>query len=394
MAFSTDQGDKVLLADNERLDKPDYDAAVELLNGTLGRALGFLLGPTSAGAANRGGCASIFGTSWDAPSSFLTIDAGLLIQTGALTSPSGATGARIINYDPATAWQIAAGTGVDLTGEAAGSTTCIVWAKRSTTAGSLDTRKRWVPGALAESSFGPNTRTREIVEFEVNNATFNGTGQVTGYSAPSSVVDYFPVLKITAWPAGVPTVNQISVWDGSSTLTSVGDINTRMDSLSNGGGLGGLMYYVRSRLAEIIDVTNGSNWYSGTITRGLLQLDADLSDVEARTDTCVIASGYVRNDGGWGIGAESYNLTFTSRVDGLFTLAITAFPASVARITAVHVNFRNQTSPTVNNTLMITVNPPTTIAVEAFTVGIWTVAAGVSTAPDDDGFTVTVMGGI
>ena len=329
MAFSTDQGDRVLLADNERLDKPDYNAAVDLANGILGRALGLLMGPI--GANGLSGCASSLSTSWDAGTNVLSLSGALLFQSGALTSPSGKTGGRIINYDPTTATQIAAGTGVNLAGYQPGSLTCIIWARRSTAAGSLDTRKRWVPGASAESSFGPNTRTAEIVQFEVTPATFNGTGQVTAYTAPSSVADFFPILKIQAWPAGVPTVELISVWDGTADLSLIGDIPTRMDTAGNGSGLGYLLWYVRYLLSYIYDDTGASNWTAqgGGTARGLLQLDTDLAalqtDIDVSTETVIVGSAIYQDD--TGVSGDYRRVDFPG---GSFLVALPdCFPLSV-----------------------------------------------------------------
>lgn len=299
MAFDTDQGDRVYLADNERLDKPDYDAAVDLMNATLGRLLGLLVGNLGSTTLPLGGCVSPLVTSWDAGTNYLTIDGGLLFQGGTLTSPVDAPGGRIINYDPTASWQLSA-TGIDLTGQ--DPDTCIIWATRTRSLSNLDTRKKWAPGAVAESTFGTTTRWREVVTFVATNATFNGSGQVTAYTAPPVVADYFPVLKITAWPAGVPTVAMVSVWDGTPSLGLIGDVNTRMDLLGNGTQLGSIVYRFRQCIAALLDQTLATNWSSaGAATyRGIKQLDTDLTAAEADIVTAQVEINVLQERTGYG----------------------------------------------------------------------------------------------
>lgn len=403
MTFSPDQGERVFIADNERLDKPDFIAATASANqGLMARALGLLVG--SLGTSQFGGCVTEPSTSWDGGTSFLTINGAVFHQGGTVTSPSGARAGRVIAYDPTKPWQTAL-TGVDLTAFAP-ATPCIVWAKRFDSANggtlsNLDTRKRWLPSASAESAFSTTTRAQDVIEaFTAVSATFTAGVWTSGGAAPSE--DYFPVLKIATWTAGAPNVTAISVWDGAQNRALIGLVQSNVQSLG-APSLGSILYNLRAAAARLYDSTGLTNWLTATTGgySGLKQIDAEMTAVEGRatvlegrTDTCVIASGYIRDSAGWGVGAESYNLTFTSRTDGLFVLAVTAFPASVARIVAVHVNFRNQTIPTINNTLYMTVSPPTTISIQTFSVGFWTLAANVSTAPDSDGFTVTVIGGV
>lgn len=398
MTFSPDQGSRVFIADNERLDKPDFIASTAQFNQELvARVLGGLIG--SLGSSQFGGCVTAPSTSWDNGTKFLTIGGAIFYQGGTVDSPSGARAGRVIAYDPTKPWQVSL-TGIDLTAEAAGSTTCVIWATRTDTANggplsSTDTRKRWLPAASAETSFSTSTRSQDVIgAFVAVSATFDGSGDLTaGGVAPSS--DYFPVCAIKSWPAGVPTVTPISVWDGAQDRSLIGVVQSNVQALG-APSLGYISALVRASIARLYDNTGTTNWITaaGGAYSGLKQIDAEITALEDRTETCVIASGYVRDSAGWGIGAESYNLTFTSRTDGLFVLAVTALPASVARIVAVHVNFRNQTSPTINNTLFMTVSPPTTIGITAFSVGFWTLAGNVSTAPDSDGFTVTVIGGV
>jgi hypothetical protein len=188
----------------------------------------------------------------------------------------------------------------------------VIWALRSTLNADLDTRKKWLPGASAESSFSGNTRTRErISAFIATNATFNGSGQITALTAPPST-DYFPILKVTAWPAGVPTVAAISMWDGNSLGSLVGDVPTRMDPLASAPNLGLILLYLRQGLAYILDSDGGDNWTEAAANPylGLKQIQEDLP-------APALAAGVIADEGsGWTVVAGSVGLTLDSVAGG------------------------------------------------------------------------------
>lgn len=330
MTFSPDQGSRAILADNERLDKPDFVAATAQFNQELmARALGMLVG----GSSPFGGCVTLPSTSWDGGTKFLSINGAVFYQGGTVDSPSSARAGRVIAYDPTKPWQVAL-TGIDLTAEAAGSTTCIIWATRTDTANggplsSTDTRKRWLPAASAESSFSTSTRSQDVIgAFVAVSATFNGSGEWTaGGAAPSD--DYFPILKITAWPVGVPTVTPISVWDGTQSRAFIGKVTTNVQSF-NVPGLASLMISVRGALAALLDNTLATNWVNAALGtyRGVKQLDTDLAVVESKTGMGVGMSAMVYKSGGsWLISVPSgYAATVTNPGTGVFNITLTTYP--------------------------------------------------------------------
>jgi len=307
MAVDT-MGDVVNITDDERLDKPDFTAATStLIQATVAKVLGALVGSLTGTTSPFMGCVSVPTTSWDNGTKFLTINGATFYQGGAAASPTSAPAGRVITYDPTKPWQTTV-TGVDLTSQAAGSQTCVIWALRSTLNADLDTRKKWLPGASAETSFSGNTRTRErISAFLATNATFNGSGQITALTAPPST-DYFPILKVTAWPAGVPTVAAISMWDGTFTGGLVGDVPTRMDPLASAPNLGLILLYLRQGLAYILDEDGGDNWTEAAANPylGLKQITEDLP-------CAALAAGVIADEGsGWTVVAGSVGLTLDS----------------------------------------------------------------------------------
>lgn len=377
-----DMGDIVRLADNERLDKPDFNAAVaDLQNDITARVLGMLVGSLTGVTFPFMGCVSAPSTSWDGGTKFLSIGGAVFYQGGALASPTTAPAGRVIRYDPTKPWQIAL-TGVDLTAQAAGSQTCVIWARRGTSTADTDTRKRWLPAASAETSFATGTRTRENIDaFVATSATFNGDGQITALTAPPSS-DYFPILKITAWSGGgVPTVGYISMWDGNSVGSLVGDIPTRMDSLASAPNLGLILLYLRQGLAYILDSDGGDNWVTAASNpyRGLKQLDEDVP-------APALAAGVIADEGsGWTVVAGSVGLTLDS-VAGSgtgFTITHALFVAGGQRV-AVVVTPRTGGS---NSTRNYTVSWDDSNTV---TVSFFNSSTGASAAVDAIGFSIVV----
>lgn len=330
MTFSPDQGSRAFLADNERLDKPDFVAATAQFNQELvARALGLLMGGTSP----FGGCVTLPSTSWDGGTKFLSINGAVFYQGGTVDSPSGARAGRVIAYDPTKPWQVSL-TGIDLTAMEAGSTPCIIWATRTDTANggplsSTDTRKRWQPGASAESTFATSTRTQDVIGgFVAVSATFNGSGEWTAGGAPPSD-DYFPVLKIASWSAGAPVVTPISAFDGTQNRVFVGKITTNVQSM-NVPGLGTIMATVRGALAALLDNTLATNWINAALGtyRGVKQLDTDLAVVESKTGMGVgMAARAYKSGGSWLLSVPSgYAATINRASAGVFNITLTTYP--------------------------------------------------------------------
>lgn len=400
MATQTSAGNEPRVVSDERLDLPDFNSVSASGQGALLAALGGAIGPYLASIYPYGGCASILTTSWDGGTKFLTINEGLFYQGGTLASPVSAPSGRFVVYDPTgSAAQIAAGTGIDLTGEAAASTPCIVWATRNVTQSALELRKRWLPGATAESSFATNTRNVEIVEFTVTAATFSGAGAVTTVIAPPSSA-WFPILKITAWPAGVPTVGLISYWDGTESCLFVGDVNTNVSSIG-APGVASLLYHLRRQLARLFDNTDGTSW-NNFAGRGVKQLDTDLTADEAalavvqeRTGFGTITAFGVSNGGSWDFdqGASAVRMTsVTNSSTGVFDFVVDpAFMGSspFLEITAITVTLQGVAG--VPAARLVSAYDITNPTVGTFTVRFFT-TAGTLTDPSNDGFGVVVSG--
>jgi len=409
MAVDT-MGDVVNITDDERLDKPDFTAATStLIQATVAKVLGALVGSLTGTTSPFMGCVSAPSTSWDNGTKFLTINGATFYQGGAAASPTSAPAGRVITYDPTKPWQTTV-TGVDLTSQAGGSQTCVIWALRSTIPSDLDARKKWLPGASAETSFSGNTRTRErISAFLATNATFNGSGQITALTAPPST-DYFPILKVTAWPAGVPTVGTISMWDGTFTGGLVGDIPTRMDALASAPNLGLILLYLRQGLSYILDNTGGDNWVEAAANpySGLKQLDdditavnADIATLEARTLNVVVAAFSMdKSSGSWAFLYPGTSTTvgisgFTVPATGRFTFTVTAARmvaggGTITELTGVTVTLINTgtgSAPTVTPTPTVDI---TNASTGTFNVNFW--SGGSLTDPDVDGFSVVVTG--
>lgn len=384
-----EMGDVVNITDDERLDKPDFTAATStLIQATVAKVLGALVGSLTGTTLPFMGCVSAPTTSWDNGTKFLTINGATFYQGGAAASPTSAPAGRVITYDPTKPWQTTV-TGVDLTSQAGGSQTCVIWALRSTIPSDLDTRKKWLPGASAETSFSGNTRTRErISAFLATNATFNGSGQITALTAPPST-DYFPILKVTAWPAGVPTVGTISMWDGTFTGGLVGDIPTRMDSLASAPNLGLILLYLRQGLSYILDNTGGDNWVEAAANpyRGLKQLDDDLTAVEDKTAMGIGMTGKVYKSGGsWIVSVPSgYSVTLSSGTTGVFTLSMTVFPPW-AFFNTCTVDLIYSASPGTARNVRVSQDSATAFSVYVYDSSMTLVA------PADEGFYFVITG--
>lgn len=410
MSFSPDQGERVFIADNERLDKPDFVAATASANqGLMARALGLLVG--SLGTSQFGGCVTEPTTSWDGGTSFLTINGAVFHQGGTVTSPSGARAGRVIAYDPTKPWQTAL-TGVDLTAFAP-ATPCIVWAKRFDSANggtlsNLDTRKRWLPSASAESAFSTTTRAQDVIEaFTAVSATFTAGVWTSGGAAPS--VDYFPVLKIATWTAGVPNVTAISVWDGAQNRALIGLVQSNVQSLG-APSLGSILYNLRAAAARLYDSTGLTNWLTATTGgySGLKQIDAEMTavegratELEAKTVSFVVSSFTIDKSGGtWlfllpsssaSVGISGYLYVGT----GEFSFTVTAarmvsgggYIAELTGATVTLVNNGTGAGPTVSPTPTVEI---TDSFVGTFRVRFW--SGGVLTDPDVDGFSVVLTG--
>lgn len=331
MTFSPDQGSRAILADNERLDKPDFVAATAQFNQELvARVLGGLIG--SLGTSPFGGCVTAPSTSWDGGTKFLTINGAVFYQGGTVDSPSGARAGRVIAYDPTKPWQVSL-TGIDLTAMAAGPTTCIIWATRTDTANggplsSTDTRKRWLPAASAETSFATSTRSQDVIgAFVAVSATFSGADWVSGGAPPSA--DYFPILAIAEWPAGVPTVLPISVWDGTQDRTKIGTVESNVQALG-APSLGYIQMLERAGIARLYDNTGATNWITaaGGAYSGIKQIDSEITALENKTGQGVGMSATVYKSGGnWLISVPTgFAATVNRASAGVFNITLTTYP--------------------------------------------------------------------
>lgn len=318
--------DSVRLVSNERLDIPDFLAGTYGLNSEhLARTLSLWGGDTSASGPSQG-CISEPTTSYDTGTKFLTINGFAFYQGGSAASPTAAGAGRVIAYDPTNPWQTGV-TGVDLNSFSP-STSCIVWALPGPAQSSLETRKRWMPGASAETSFSTQVRDRVIVaEFQALPASFTA-GVVTSFTSPPSD-EWVAVLKIESWSASVPAVGVISVWDGTPDLSLVGVPATEMGDAQPTNSMATLTYLFRRGIAYLRDNTGDTNWRSNVTTyRGLKQLNED-------TPVAALAAGLISDEGsGWTVNADAVGLTLDSVGGGgtSFTITHSLWVAGGARV--------------------------------------------------------------
>jgi len=248
-----------------RFDLPDAAALQELIQATLVRQLGGLMG-FGSGCAGR-------------PTLTLV---GLSLQIGSCLLFDGQQvgtnqeDGRFIRHTRAGTYQ---GTSdVDLTPYQAASDLAVVWARRFEAVTDQDIRKRYNTATGAEGAFAPNIRRRENIQFTT---TINsGVVPAAGSGEP-----YFPIARVTQWAVGVPTVLPIMMWDGLlNNLSITGVLPTKMDTFVGAGTDAGLirtLYTMRLIMALMADSTLGTNWQSVSPARGLLQLEGDLTAAEA-----------------------------------------------------------------------------------------------------------------
>lgn len=398
--ITTSGADAVRLVSNERLDIPDFDAATyELNSDQLSRAFGMLVGSVLGTTQPFNGCASAPTTSFDTGSKFLTINGCLIYQGGSASVPSTAPAGRLIAYDPTQPWQSTL-TGVSLSAYSP-STPCVVWALPGTNTSNLETRKRWQPGASAESSFSTEVRERTIID--------QFTALPVGTAPPSSA--WIPVLKIASWSAGSPVVTVVSMWDGTPNMSYVGVTSTQMPI--SAPNIGYLLYMIRKGLAYILDNTGGDNWAEAAANpySGLKQLDDDITTINADITTLdntftalcqhvTVASFTIYYTGGaWTLLLPSSNtnaqLASWSRLSaGYFTFQIksgvmVATSGYVDSLTGVQVTIRSGTTGAgaiIYNTSLIT-----DAAAGTFTIQFLD-SAGAHADPPNNGFSVAVTG--
>lgn len=407
--IDTSGADAVRVVSDERLDIPDFDAATFGLNSEqLSRVLG-MWGGLVEGTGYYQGCVSKPSTSYDTGTKFLTINGFALYQSGSAASPSASGAGRVIAYDPTQQWQMAL-TGVDLSAFSP-STSCVVWALPGTTTSTLETRKRWLPGASGETSFSTQSRTRTIIsDFQALPATFTA-GRVTSFTAPPSD-EWVAVLKIESWSGSAPVVGVIGAWDGTADLSIVGNVPTELSSNQPTSSLTSLIYKIRRGIAYLRDNTGSTNWLSDVTTyRGVKQLDTDLTTAEAdivATDNLIaalcshitVASFTIYYTGGaWTLLLPSSNtnaqLSAWSRLSaGYFTFQIrpgvmAATSGYVDSLTGVQVTIRSGTTGAgaiIYNTSLVT-----DAAAGTFTIQFLD-SSGTAADPPNNGFSVAVTG--
>lgn len=414
-------GDAVRLEDDERLDKPDALAIQSLIFETMIRSFGGLFG--GAGAAGQpsvefSGCLHAPSTSWDSGSKIVTFGAGLLLDAGTLTSPSGSPGARIVRHDPTLAGQTST---LDLTSYHP-STQCLIWAKRTYTSaavpgvpGALDTRKRWNTSDDAEESFSTYTRFGERVEWTAATATIV-SGLVSGTPTYPSGTGWIPCYRVT-WSAGTPSFSPISGFEAGMNGTSFVDASAAAAMAMGSGNAMAVAYLLRrlrNGVAYLRDNTGTTNWDSNVSTyRGVKQLDTDLTtaenditglvgDITTLQDivgyACVTAVTVKKSGGSWVV----TNPTSTS-VDRISSVTrsgtgVFEFVLEPSVMAAGGGDFEELTSIQVtlntnNSTPSVVVIPSSEIedaTVGEFTVRFFNTSATV-TDPADDGFTVAVF---
>lgn len=164
--------DKVKLYDDERLDIPDTSALQELVNESVMRALGGIIGRAGGLLTSM-----TFTATSNASNSWVTMGDGLiLISTLAsertntngsgmgdnVPTPDNIPTARVVRHVPTSPYQQSSST-VDVTSVIDAGT--FIWARRAEVDGDFDSRRSWVGGA--ETAAAVWTRSREQVIFDI-----------------------------------------------------------------------------------------------------------------------------------------------------------------------------------------------------------------------------------
>lgn len=364
-------GDQVRFEDDERADKPDVLALQSLIFETMIRSMGGFVGSYGLAAVTYCGTLHSPSTSWNAGTHVVTFGAGLLLDGGTLSSPSGSPGYRVLRHDPTLSGQTST---LDLTSYSP-ATQCLIWARRTYTSAAipgvptdLDTRKRWNTTDNAEESFSTYTRFSERVQWTAAPATIVN-GLVSGTPTYPGGNGWFPCYRVT-WSAGTPSFTPVSAFDGKMVGTSFADAAARTASPNPGGSALAVNYLLetlRLNVAYMRDQTGNTGWNTDITTyRGLKQLDTDLGTAEAdivATDSLVSALcahvtvtsftiGY--SGGSWVLSLPGSNtlarLSSWSRVStGYFTFALATGVLSgsggdIDSLTGVQVTTRSGTT--------------------------------------------------
>jgi len=391
MATDETSGDRVSFADNERLDKDDAHLMQELGQELTTRTLGALLGTAGSDAQRYGGVVAGVSTVWDSGTKRLTIGPGLFLDSQAGGSPNAVAFARIVRHDPSTPGQ---NSGVDLSAQAGSSTTCIIWGKRSTVGGPLQSRKFWNVGDAAERSSSLPTTRRERVVFTAEDATFSNS-EVTAYTDPGA--GWFPVVGIRAWSGGNPTTLILSAYDAwrgnGSALGDVGVGRISTHGLLGGGftvGLLRLLRQVRLGISYITAQDGTAPWLlqgAAQTYRGLKELDTDLASTESVVSTIqkVVALGtalyindiatsgkykrkvYPTDSTFLGSSTDVLPIQFTPTGTGLFTISLSGIPVGWT-VVAAHATEPADGTGTVPGRLKAVAWSATSILVDAYDV--------------------------
>lgn len=394
MAFN-ETGTQPLIADDQRADKPDVLPIGSLVQNAIVQALGGAMG--FLGSAVQGIPAGVlFGptTSYSAGSNQnLTIGPGLYFEVSTGASPDAPTGSPV-----GRSVQCLDSQTINLNTFASTSATCAIWAKRVVVNGRARTRKRWLPGASAESTFSPNTQANETVTLAAVSVTLDGDGLVTASGSPPDT-DYFPIMVVTGWTGSYPgtnnpTISFVSLWDGTRSSSTIplalwNQPRTRA-AVSAGIGLGlfNLLYRVRRALSYVRSQNTAESWdYQGTY-RGLKELDSGLATVEDKTARFVLASARVVDAGaGWVIAGGGINtgLILGSATGGDFGFTIVDYAHAAANSFNVTVTQMSD-GVTPSNRLF-----PQWTDLGSGTFGVYFFdSAGTLTEPSANGFSVVV----
>lgn len=417
-------GDSVRLVSDERLDIPDALALQSLIFETSIRTLGGLLGGFVSPGVTFYGCLVAPAVSWNGGTLVATFGPGLLLDSGTLTSPSGAPGARVLRHDPTLAGQTST---LDLTSYSP-ATQCLVWARRTYTSvtvpgvpAQLDTRRWWSSLFASEKGFSTYTRFVERVEWAAAPATITA-GLISGTPTVPSGSGWFPVFRVT-WSAGTPSFDPINWSDGIATGSVFADGTARgkvdqADGSFTSYAMGYLLRRYREHIAYIRDQTGNTNWNDDISTyRGLKQLDTDLTTAEGDITTLQGDVAYVtalaesatalliaasfsiyKNGGSWEMllpttlsdsNLSGWSYDGTGEFSFTISSSVMVPTGYVEEIYAPLVTLNNNggTAPTVTPAPTVQI---TNSAVGTFNIKFW--SGGSLTDPDVDGFAVVVTG--
>jgi len=328
--------ERVLFEDDERLDRPDVEALQDLVYEYLQRGpAGAMIG---AGPSKHGGLLtkinySVAGTVVTLLNSFHFAYVGWDDDTPA---DGNKASTDVVRFDSALSSQQLT---VDAAGYLAGEDEAWLWAKRIVVASDKANRRKWDTIGVSETSFSPNTRERERVEFQFSLAN------------PDPSVRWVRVAKIFQWVGGEPTLRghsfysdfDIADYEDASDKYVLDTNCGKLDAVGS-WGVADILYefmyrhYRHLTWGDPGKLPFGEAWSDDPANRGINKLDIDLATAEAGlvttnglqagTTKVLWATASIYWSGGiYNIQFDRHVLTAVKTATGRVDVTITAAPA-------------------------------------------------------------------